>query len=167
MDENRGCAQAHSRARRLDTTGAALLLFALGFGQGCYVYRPVESGPSIGTTLAVDLTDNGRVGMGEQIGVSARTIEGVVRTQDDSAYVFNVSSILYLNGQQNRWSGEPLKVSRQFVTNPRQRQFSPSRTALAAAIGVGGVVAFIVSRGLLGLGNGPRDPGPPPPPDNQ
>ena len=167
MDEYRGCAQAHSRARRLNAPGAALLLFALGFGQGCYVYRPVQSGPSVGTTLAVDLTDNGRVGMGEQIGASARTIEGVVRTQDDSAYVFNVSSILYLNGQQNRWSGEPLKVSRNFVTNLRQRQFSKSRTALMAGIAVGGVVAFIISRGLLGSGNSPPDPGPPPPPDNQ
>ena len=105
--------------------------------------------------------------MGEQIGASARTIEGVFRSQDDYAYLFNVSSIVYLNGQQNRWTGEPLKVSRNFVTNLRQRQFSRSRTALVAAIGIGGAVAFILSRGLLGLGNTTPDPGPPPPPDNQ
>lgn len=166
--ERHDCAATHSwPRRRLTTVGAAFLLFALGFGQGCYVYRPAATGSSIGSTLAVDLNDRGRVGMGEQIGPAARRIEGVVRSQDDSVYVFRVSSIEYLNGQRNRWTGEPLTVSRSFVTNVRYREFSRSRTALATAIGIGAVVAFIASRGILGFGNTSPDPGPPPPPDNQ
>lgn len=135
-------------------------MFALGFAQGCYEYTPARTTPMIGSTLSLDLTDRGRVGMGDQIGPSARTIEGVVRAQDDSAYMLKVSSVVYLNGQLNRWTGEPLTVSRGFVTNLRERQFSRSRTALVAAIGVGAVVAFIVSRGLLGFGNTTPDTGP-------
>jgi hypothetical protein len=143
------------------------LLFALGTAQGCYVYTPVVTTTPVGTTLALDLSDRGRVGMGEQIGTSAKTIEGVLRTETDSAYVLNVSSVVYLNGQKNAWTGERLTLPRTMIANTRERRFSRSRTALAAAIGVGGVIAFIASRGLLGLGNTSPDPGPGPPGENQ
>ena len=135
---------------------------------GCYTYKPVTTPVApVGSTIALDLTDRGRVGLGEQIGIAARTIEGVVSSQDDSAFQLKVLSVSYLNGQRNKWSGEPLLVHKGHVTNARERNFSRSRTAIVAAGAAGGLIAFIATRGLLGSGNGPPDPPPGEPPVGQ
>jgi len=148
--------------------GIAAVLLTIVVTQACYVYKPVTTPVApVGSTIAVDLTDRGRVGLGEQIGISARTIEGVVSSQDDSVLLLKVSSVSYLNGQRNKWAGEPLTVQKSHLTNARERNFSRSRTAIVAAGAAGGLIAFIATRGLIGSGNGPPDPGPGDPPVGQ
>lgn len=90
--------------------------------------------------------------MGELIGPSAATIEGNLRSENDSVYALNVTGVQYLRGQTNRWSGEPLTVRKEFVARARERQFSRSRTALTVGLAAGGIVAFAISRGLFGSG---------------
>jgi len=129
------------------------LVLLLWMCSACYVYPPVETVPAPGTDLRLDLDDRGRAGLGSLIGPSAASVEGVLQTNPDSAYQLKVTSVVYLNGQSNKWNGESLTVPTVFVVNARERKFSSSRTYLTAAGVVAGLGAFIASRGLLGSGS--------------
>jgi hypothetical protein len=142
-----------------------LLGFLMGMASGCYVYTPVAGEPTLGDRFELDLNDRGRVGMGDKIGTAASKIEGTLKPGSDSAYHLSVISVEYLNGQSNKWTGEPLTVAREFVSEVKQRQFSRSRTFLTAAAIAIGVVAFIATRGLGVFGSPDHQPGggePPP-----
>jgi hypothetical protein len=110
--------------------------------------------------VAFDITDAGRVSLGSTVGSGAEHIEGVIEERNDSAYVLRMRSVTYINGQSNQWSNERIVVGRQSVTNAKERRFSKTRTALAAAGAVVGVLAFIATRALLGSGSdSERGPG--------
>ena len=129
----------------------------MGVSTGCYVYTPVAAPPAPGSRLLLELNDRGRVGLGGSIGPSASSVEGMLQADADSAYSLKVVSVSYLNGQRNTWSGEPIVVSRDFVRDVRSRQFSRTRTVLAAGALVVGTVLFIVTRGLIGGGSGGKE----------
>jgi hypothetical protein len=131
---------------------ACVLGFLAGVTTGCYVYTPVASPPVPGQQLLLDLNDQGRVGLGPSIGSASSQVEGVVQPGTDSAYRLKIVAVSYLNGQRNKWSGEPLVVSRGFVRDVKLRQFSKSRSALTVAAVVGGALLFIVTRSILGGG---------------
>lgn len=149
------CAKpAHSGVWRLNGALCGILLsFASGLIQGCYVYTPVMGRPAPTAYVALDITDRGRVGLGDLIGPAATRVEGVLQSETDSVYALNVASVGYLNGQSNRWSGEPLTVRKDFIGNVRERKFSRGRTALATGTGIGGVLFFALTRGLFGFGS--------------
>jgi hypothetical protein len=103
------------------------------------------------------------VELGDRIGPAAVSIEGVVQPGSDSGFVLNVSSVKYLNGQSNQWSGERFSVSPGFVTQAWQRQFSRSRTW---ALGVGiaaAVVTAVFKTDLLNKSGGGQPTTIPPP----
>lgn len=134
---------------------------------GCYVYTPAPVTPAAGSHLLLELNDRGRVGLGDSIGPAAMTIEGTTTIFDsDSAYRLGVTRVGYLNGQSNKWTGEPLVVSKEFVTNAREEKFSKSRTWLTASAMTAAAVLFISTRGLLGLGSGSKSSGDGPPKTN-
>jgi hypothetical protein len=121
----------------------------------------VSSAPVPGATVILDLTDRGRVDLGDRVGPAAASIEGVVQQQSDSSYVLRVSSVQYLGGQQNKWSGEPLTVPATLVSRARLREFSRSRTT---AIGLGiaaALAAVFIHTNFFGL-SGPEQQPPPP-----
>lgn len=137
-------------------TGAmrgSLLAFLLGVGTGCYSFPNVVAVPQAGTRVVLELNDRGRVGMGESIGPAATRIEGVVQSVPDSAYPLRVVSVDYSNGQSNKWNGEPLTVSRNFISTVKQRQFSKSRTFLFAASVAAVALGFALTRGIIGHGS--------------
>ena len=144
------------RAQRSPARRAAPVMSA------CYSAVPVETVTAPGSTLLLDLNDRGRVALGDSIGPSAARVEGVLATRDDSSYVLRVSSVQYLNGQSNRWSGEPLTIPADLVGRARERRFSRARTyGLAAGI-VATIVAVAASTDLFGTGGIGRNPDPPP-----
>ena len=159
------CAEtAHPRIWRPIRVMCAVSLFlGLAPTQGCYVYTPVPGTPAPATYIAVDLTDRGRIGLGELIGPAATRVEGVLQSETDSIYALNVAAVGYMNGQSNRWSGEPLSVRKDFITNVRQRKFSRGRTALASGGALGGILFFALTRGLFGFGGGDSGGGGGPP----
>jgi hypothetical protein len=126
---------------------------------GCYVYTPAPVTPAAGSHLLLELNDRGRVGLGDSIGPAAQTIEGTTIFGSDSAFKLGVTRVGYMNGQSNKWTGEPLLVARDFVTKATQQSFSKSRTWLTATGLTAAAVAFISSRGLLGLGSGTKSGG--------
>ena len=125
----------------------------------CYVYQPVAAAPVPGTTVSFNLTDAGRLAMGQAIGEGAQTLEGEVASVTDSSVVLNMRSVTYINGQVNQWTGERLEVGRRYTANVREKRFSRGRSFALAAGTAGGVIAFIVSRGLLGRGSESDKPG--------
>jgi hypothetical protein len=120
----------------------ALLLVGATPLAGCYTTRSVNSAPVPGTTVLLDLTDRGRTELGDRIGPSAARVDGVVQTQSDTMYVLHVSSVTYLNGQSNKWSGEPLTVPASLVSRARLREFSRSRTT-AVGLGIAAALAAV------------------------
>lgn len=142
---------------------ACLLMFVTGLTIGCYVYVPVATTPVPGEQLALDINDQGRVGLGERIGAAASKVEGTVQANTDSAYQLRVTSVSYMNGQSNPWTGEALSVRKDFVSGVRERKFSRGRTFFTAAAIVGTAAAFIISRNIFGGGSIPIEPPPPPP----
>lgn len=136
-----------------------VLTFLLGVSTGCYVYPPVVTTPSPGVELRLDLNDSGRAALGNLIGQSAANVQGVLQSPPDTAYVLDVTSVTYLRGQTNKWSGEPVTVSKGFVANTTQRTLSKSRTWLTAGAMVAVAAVFIASRGLNGSGGEPAGGG--------
>lgn len=160
--KGRECAdQAHSQLRRvMRAVGGCGLAFLLGVSSGCYVYPPVVTTPSPGSELRLDLNDRGRVALGTLIGPAAVNVEGVLKSPPDTAYVLGVTSVTDFRGQANKWNGEPVTVSKEFVANTTRRTFSKSRTWLTVAMAAAGVAALAVSFGLTGGGTTLPDPGP-------
>ena len=138
---------------------SGLLVLTL-FACGCYTTVPAASAPTPGQVLVMELNDQGRVALGPSIGPSATKVEGMLDSRTDSAYVMKVQSVVYMNGSNQRWTNEPLTIQSDLVRELRERKFSPMRSALLAAGTVGATVAFIASRGLLGLGTPDREKGP-------
>jgi hypothetical protein len=150
--------------RRVWRGWTALVLAGVSSITGCYTQRPVTGAPPPGTTVVLDLSDRGRVALGDSIGTAASRIEGVVQSSSDSSYVLRVSSVQYLNGQSNRWSGEPLSVRTDLIGRTRERQFSRSRTwalglGVAAAILTVALTTDLFGRGTLGRSNDGSGPG--------
>jgi hypothetical protein len=127
---------------------------------GCYVLQPVASGPlPEGRQVALDITDVGRVALGGSMGPSIRQVQGrLVRAEADDLVVA-VSSVAFLTGGTQTWSGEPVRLKREYVGNTYERRLSKTRTIAATAVGVG-AFAFILTRSLAGGGSGEDRPQP-------
>ena len=122
---------------------------------GCYVNQPlVESSPepALGTRLVLELTDEGRVAMGQQLGSGVASVEGALVERSDSQYVLGVSSIVNLWGAESRWEGERVAIGSGLVRRAFTRRISTGRTAVAVAGATAGFVAFVLSRSLIGGG---------------
>ena len=141
---------------RCSTISAAALCVA---ASGCYTSTPVETAPSPGSAVVLDLNDRGRVALGPSIGSSAARVEGSLDAVD-SAYKVKVTSVTYLNGQSNRWTNEPLTIQSDLVRELRVKRFSRSRTALVAGGSIGAVVALFLTRQLLVEGSPGTQPRP-------
>jgi len=130
---------------------------------GCYSYVPVPSPVPAGTRVAVDLNDRGRADLRGTIGAEIARVEGSLVHNSDTAFVVNVFETRGMSGQQARWGGETVSLRREYVRQITERRFSRSRTTVGLVAGAAGVLAFILTRNLLGLGGGDISNVPPPP----
>lgn len=129
--------------------GVAALTSACVFLAGCYTTVPVETAPSPGEVVVLDLNDHGRDRLGRSIGSAAKSIEGALDSRTDSGYVVKVSSVVYMNGQNNMWTNEPLTIQSDLVRELRVKKFSQGRTALLVGGSIGALVALIATRQLV------------------
>ena len=125
---------------------------------GCYTLEPVTGGivPAIGSQVAFDVNDQGRVALGGTMGPSILQVEGRLLSKDSSNYSVAVSEIHFLQGGDQVWAGEHVNINSQFVTSVYERRFSAVRTAIAGGAAAGAIAA-IVGRSLLGGGD-PEQP---------
>lgn len=126
---------------------------------GCYVNRPLSATPEPGTNVLLVLNDRGRVALADSVGEAAAEIEGALVSRQDSVYVIRVRAVEYLNGQRQRWTGEPLSVREEHLRDVHARLMSRGRTAVVAGAISSSVIAFIITRDLFGFGGGGREPG--------
>ena len=133
---------------------------------GCYVYQPLGGDlpePVPGAMVALELNDQGRVGMERQVGTEVARIEGAVVSRSDTGYVMGVRTVIKLWGSQSRWQGEQISVRADYVRRMSERRLSPGRTVMAAGGATLGFVVYLLANTLVGGGNAPG-PGPEPPP---
>ncbi|HET9011639.1 MAG TPA: hypothetical protein VFN38_07465 [Gemmatimonadaceae bacterium] len=160
---HRGTPRSTLASARRTGVWAAVLATSVSSLAGCYATHPLTTAPVPGTTVVLDLNDRARVQLGDRIGPSAASIEGVVQPAGDSGYVINISSVKYLNGQTNQWSGERFTLSPTLVTQAWQREFSRSRT-MSLGLGIAAAIAAIVLKtDFLSKTGGGQPTNPPPP----
>ncbi|MEO5816045.1 MAG: hypothetical protein ABIT20_12275 [Gemmatimonadaceae bacterium] len=128
---------------------------------GCYTLQPTMGvSPEIGTEMAFDITDVGRVGLGPSMGPEIGQVEGRLVSRENAEYLVAVSNVKYLRGGEQPWKGEQVRLKSEYVGSTYQRHFSKSRTIALSAAGVAGA-AFLLTRSLIGSA---RDETPAPPP---
>jgi hypothetical protein len=141
-------------------------LLSAGVLSGCYTLRPVTAPVSEGTDVAFDVSDAGRVALAPQVGPEVAQLEGRIVSANNGDYVLAVNAVRFVRGGEQIWKGERVRLSTEHVSSSYERRFSPGRTAAAAAITAGGVLAFFATRSLLGIGREPGDDPRPPDPGN-
>ena len=126
----------------------ALVVGAAQLFGGCYTYVPLNSSPLVGSDVAVDISDAGRVALGDRLGPGVTRLEGRVAEQTPDELVLTVKSVSQVNVGRSRWSGESIRLRRDYVAR---------RTAAAVGAAVLGVVAGFVTRSLIGSGGSVRE----------
>jgi hypothetical protein len=150
--------------------GAALALgLVMLVNTACYTYKPLfSSAPQAGQRLALEISDQGRVRLGDQLGAGVLRIEGTLNAIEGNEYVISVTRVRYISGTSSNWGGERVRLLADAVARVEERKFSKARTMLAVGSVVVAAALFVVSRDLLGFGQGSGDDVPPRiPPGNQ
>jgi hypothetical protein len=146
---------------RFSSCGATWMLAVLSLAsQACYSYVPIDSQaltPPSGRYVEMQITDRGRVGLGERFGPGVRQIDGTVVTQQANELVLSVDRITNIEGQMGRWSGDTTRIERDFIGSMTERKISASKTALLAAT-AGAAIYLTAASGLLGGGKDQSEP---------
>lgn len=131
--------------------GRVLGMVAVGIPlTGCYTLEPVRGGarPDVGSQVALDVNDAGRVALGGSMGPTISQVEGRLIERDSAHYLVAVSAVQLLQGGEQVWSGERVRLSSEYFTSVYERRFSKSRTVAVGAASVG-ALALILARSLF------------------
>ena len=127
---------------------------------GCYTYEPfVQGGPQPGQRVALELTDQGRAALGEQLGTGVLSVEGTLQGVQGDQYVVGVSRVTTINAGVANWGGERVRIPVSDVARSQLRTLSRARTVLVVGAVLAGVTAFILTRSISGGGYAPDSSG--------
>ena len=141
----------------LRSVGLALVPASLA---ACYTYTTLPTlAPTPQSSVALTLSDLGRVGAGPTMGAGVARVEGALLGSTDSDYTLRVAAITDLRGRQSRWSGETVTLQRAWVGNAYERRFSRSRTYVLVGALAAGFVTFAATRHWFGGGPLTENPG--------
>jgi hypothetical protein len=132
----------------------------------CFAYAPVASPtPQIGQRVALAITDQGRVAVGDQLGSGVARVEGRLAAVDGDDLLLGVTRVKLVGGTTSLWSGEQVRLRREYIARIEERKFSARRTLIAAGAAAVTVGLIIATASLTGIGlggdkNRPRDPPP-------
>ncbi|MDQ3949275.1 MAG: hypothetical protein M3282_02930 [Gemmatimonadota bacterium] len=134
-------------------------LLALGVClAGCYTLKlSRDRVPDVGTRVAFDLNDTGRVALGGTMGPAIAQIEGRLISKENGEYAVAVSSIRLLGGGQQVWRGEQVRIKPEHVSSVYERRFSTGRSVALGVSVVGSFAAYLATRALATSGG--DDPG--------
>jgi hypothetical protein len=125
-----------------------------GFSAGCYTLQPaVGVTPELGSKVAFDVNDAGRVALGGSMGPEIAQISGRLVSRDSGDYLLAVSSVRMLRGGEQVWAGEQVRIKSTYISSTYERRFSRGRSIALGAIGLG-AVAYFAGRSILGSGTG-------------
>jgi hypothetical protein len=139
------------RRRRIGL-GLAVVMLA---NTGCYTYQPiVDAQPQTGQTVSLELNDQGRAALSDQLGPGVLSVEGMLQQTTNNQYVVSVSSVRSIQGGTAHWGGERVTIPSSAVSRSNLRTLARGRTwGLAGAVALG-IVAIIMTRSLTGGGSG-------------
>jgi hypothetical protein len=127
----------------------------------CYTLQPVRGvQPQIGSRVAFDVNDVGRLALAGTMGPEIAQVEGQLLEKENGSYLVAVSTVRLLRGTEQVWSGEQVRLQPEYLGPAYERKFSLGRSIGFGLIGVGGFTAFFVTRSLLASGS--EDDGSPP-----
>jgi hypothetical protein len=119
---------------------------------GCYTFEPVQGpAPAVGTEIAFDINDAGRVALGGSMGPEIAQIEGRLVDKGSADYLVAVTAVHLLRGGEQVWSKEPVRIKSEYVSSVYEKKFSAVKSVALGAVGVG-VVAALAGRSLIGGG---------------
>jgi hypothetical protein len=152
-------------------TKAVVVMATLWGSQACYTYVPVDltASPSVGERVALEISDQGRVGLSERLGPGVLRIEGTLTRTQEQEVSLNVFRVAQMGQPQpSRWSGESVTIPRSFIGGVQERRFSRGRTTVTLGIAVGVLAYLITQQNLFGFWEGTRNDGieEPPPASN-
>ena len=128
---------------RVRPVAIAIGLAAAALLGGCYTLQPTGGvSPEVGTRVALDVNDQGRVALGGSMGPEIDQIEGRLVQRDTSDYVVAVSAVHLLRGGEQVWTGEQVHIKPSYVNRVYTREFSSGRTIALSVIGVAAVGLF-------------------------
>lgn len=136
------------RTRRAVAAGVAFMHLVTG----CYVYAPATTAPSPGTAIGFEVTDAGRVALAERFGPGVTRIEGRVAEATADEYAVNVSAVSQIGVGRSRWSGELVRLRRDYVSRSETRTLSRGRTAIAVGAAIVGFAAIVAGVSLAANG---------------
>jgi hypothetical protein len=119
---------------------------------GCYALEPVQGPtPAVGTEIAFDINDAGRLALGGSMGPEIIQIEGRLIEKGAADYLVAVTAVHMLRGGEQVWSKEPVRIKSEYVSSVYQKKFSALKSVALGAVGVGVIVA-LAGRSLVGGG---------------
>jgi hypothetical protein len=122
---------------------------------GCYTYQPiVDAQPQVGQTVSLELNDQGRAALSNQLGPGVLSVEGLLQQATNNEYVVSVNSVESIQGGTAHWGGERVTIPSSAVGRSSLRTLARGRSwGLAGAV-VLGLVAIIMTRSIIGGGSG-------------
>ena len=149
-------------AGRMVSGGSRLICLGLAGAllAGCSTMRPLGGAePQVGTRVAFDVNDAGRVALGGAIGPEVAQVEGQLMEKNSEGYLLSVTTTRLLRGGEQTWSGEQVRVKPEYLSTGYERRFSLGRSIALGGVALGGFGVFMLSRELLGSGTS-NDPPP-------
>jgi hypothetical protein len=140
----------------------AVLVGALQLCTACYQYVPLRSPPAVGARVALEINDDGRLALREQLGPNIVRVEGRVSALDGDALVVEALNVTQIRGQALPVDSVQVRVVPQHVDRMDERRLSRSRTWLFIGGAAAVVAAFLLSGGIGGSSPVQEQPGGPP-----
>src|SRR5262249_55663989 len=121
--------------------------------------------PKPGETVTFEISDQGRVGLNDRFGSGVASIEGRVQSTSPDLFLIDVFRVTQINGESALWSGESVRLQRAYVGTAKGREFSRTRTTIAA-VGAGVITTALIAGTMKLAGHydtPPDEPAPPKP----
>jgi hypothetical protein len=125
----------------------------------CYSYAPVETTPSPGAQVALEVTDEGRVALRDKIGPGVVRLEGTLAGVEGDDLLVDAQAVRQVRGYIADLGGVRVRLPRQYVTHIDERRLSRTKTLLVAGGIVGAIAALFITNGFGGKGTPPESTG--------
>ena len=153
------------RARSGSLIRGAALVAVLQVVGGCYTSTRLEPGGGTrGQNVTVELSDRGRVALGDALGPFPFRVSGRLTAVSESTLALAVRNVESIRGQASTWTGEEVALPRSGVSGVQSRRLDRGRTALLAGSLLAGIIALFVTRSLTTSGTPGEPVGPSPTP---
>lgn len=124
----------------------------------CYTYDvKAPSDLLVGQHVEVTVNNVGRVALTADLGDDVSQVDGDVVALTDSALRVRVKQVEFLNGTASPYPGSEINIPRNAITSVSTKQYSQSKTTVAAVGLVALLIAAIGALGLAGIGGSSPD----------